>query len=152
LIPGGSAGSTKADRMTSPAWSSCHSSYQIASADMAVEVGKMAQGCAATTKMHFLGDTFKGSQSASNPPQTFKWKAQGKHCYRAYGASASTIKDLDLLIKDSTGAVAGEDSTDDPTPVVLEDGCVCFKADDDASVVVSVGDGNGSYAIQVWSD
>jgi hypothetical protein len=102
--------------------------------------------------MHAVGETFKGTQSAANPPQKFPFKAKARHCYRAYATSASTIKDLDLLIKDSTDAVAGEDSTDDPTPVVLEDGAVCFKEDDQATVVVSVGDGNGAYAVQVWGD
>jgi hypothetical protein len=152
LIPGGSAGSKKADRASNPAWSACHSSFKPASADLGAEVGKMAQGCASVTKMHVVGETFKGHQSASNPPQSFKLKAQAKHCYRAYAAAAGAIADLDLLIKDSEGAVAGEDSTDDPTPVIIEDGAVCFKADDDASVVVSVGSGEGDYAVQVWSD
>ena len=64
----------------------------------------------------------------------------------------TAITDLDLLIKDSTGAVAGEDSTDDPTPVVLENGAVCFKEADNANVMVSVGLGSGTYAVQVWSD
>ena len=152
LIPAGSAGSTKAERMTNPSYSGCHSSYQMASQDTAVEVTKMAAGCAAVTKMHPLGETFKGTQAASSAPQAFAFKAKAKHCYRAYGAAVTAIKDLDLVIKDSTGAIAGEDSTDDPTPVVLEDGVVCFKEDDDASVVTSVGDGAGSYAVQVWSD
>jgi hypothetical protein len=35
---------------------------------------------------------------------------------------------------------------------VLEDGVVCFKQDDAATVVASVGDGSGAYALQVWSD
>lgn len=152
LIPAGSAGSTKADRMTNPSYSACHSSYQLATEDMGVEVAKMARSCAAVTKMHPLGETFKGSQSASAAPQAFAFKAKAKHCYRAYGAAAATIKDLDLVIKDSGGAIAGEDSTDDPTPVVLEDGVVCFQEDDDAKVVASVGDGAGTYAVQVWSD
>ena len=152
LIPAGSAGSTKADRMTNPRYSACHASYQLTSQDIGVEVAKMAQGCAAVTKMHPLGDTFRGTQSAASAPQAFPFKAKAKHCYRAYGAAVATIKDLDLVIKDSTGAIAGEDSTDDPTPVVLEDGVVCFTEDDDASVITSVGDGAGAYAVQVWSD
>ena len=152
LVPAGSAGSKKADRMANPAWAPCHASYKIASQDMSREATKLGEGCAAVSKMHPLGDPFKGSQSASNAAQVFKFKAQGQHCYRAYGASAGGITDLDVLIKDSDGAVAGEDSTDDPTPVVLEDGAVCFKADDDASVVVSVGSGQGDYAVQVWGN
>jgi len=152
LIYGGSAGSKRADRMTNPAWSACHSSYKPASADLGAEVAKMAQGCAAVTKMHPVSEVWKGSQAATSPAQKFKLKVAGKHCYRVYGAGAATITDLDVLVKDSEDAVAGEDSTDDPTPVVLEDGAVCFKQDDEATVVVSVGAGEGAYAVQAWSD
>jgi hypothetical protein len=152
LIYGGSAGSKRADRMTNPAWSACHSSYKAATADLGAEVTKMAQGCAAVTKMHPAADLWKGSQAATSPAQKFKLKVMAKHCYRVYGAAAAGISDLDVLVKDSDDAVAGEDSTDDPTPVVLEDGAVCFKQDDEATVVVSVGAGEGAYAVQAWSD
>jgi hypothetical protein len=43
-------------------------------------------------------------------------------------------------------------STDDPSPVLLEDGAFCFKEADNAVVVVSVGEGKGTYAVQIWSD
>ena len=52
----------------------------------------------------------------------------------------------------TAGAVAGEDSTDAPSPVVQEDGAVCFKTADDATAVVSIGAGSGAYAVQVWGD
>jgi hypothetical protein len=62
-------------------------------------------------------------------------------------------KTLDLVIKDGDGIAAGEDSTDDPSPVVLEDGAVCFTVDDPkATIVVSVGMGGGNYAVQIWGD
>jgi hypothetical protein len=35
---------------------------------------------------------------------------------------------------------------------VLEDGAVCFKSADDATVVVSIGAGSGAYALEVWGD
>ena len=55
-------------------------------------------------------------------------------------------------MKDSASIVVGQDSTDDPSPVVMEDGAVCFSKDDKATVVVSVGMGKGSYAVQIWSN
>ena len=153
LTSSGSAGSKKAERRTNAAWTSCHQSFKPTLADdLSADVDKLAKACADLTKMHLVSETFKGTQSATNVPQSYKFKAQASHCYRAYAAAAPGIKDLDLLIKDSTGAVAGEDATDDPSPVALEDGAVCFSADDDATVVVSVGGGGGNFAIQVWSD
>jgi hypothetical protein len=150
MAPG--SASQKAERRTSPAWAPCHSGFKVdPKADVTTAVDQLAKGCIDTTKMHML-DSFKGSQAAVNLPQSFAFHAEAGHCYRAYAVAASGIQDLDLLIKDSTGAVAGEDSTDDPTPVVQEDGAVCFKTADQASVVVSIGAGGGAYAVQVWSD
>jgi hypothetical protein len=146
------AGSKKAERRVNPAWTPCHASYQVNPAtDLATSVDQMSKGCAATTGMHMI-DSFKGQQAASNAPQIQPLHAQANHCYRVYGVAAATIQDLDVLIKDSTGAPAGEDTTDDPTPVVLEDGAVCFTQADEASIVVSIGAGSGAYALQVWSD
>jgi len=152
LTPAGTAGSTKAERRKNAAWAPCHQSYKLdPNADLATSADQMAKGCADTTRMHLI-DSFKGSQAASNAPQSFHFKAEANHCYRAYGTAAATIQDLDLLMKDSTGALAGEDSTDDPTPVILEDGAVCFKSADDATLVVSIGAGSGAYALEVWGD
>jgi hypothetical protein len=36
--------------------------------------------------------------------------------------------------------------------VALDAGAVCFKEDDDATVVVSIGDGSGAYAVELWGD
>jgi hypothetical protein len=115
-------------------------------------VAAMAKACQAATKMKLIGKTLTGKQSDQQPPQSFPLKAEAKHCYRVYAQAAEGIKDLDLAIKDSTGAIAGDDSTDDPSPVVLEDGAVCYTESDASTVVVSVGMGTGAYAVQVWGD
>jgi hypothetical protein len=99
-----------------------------------------------------VGKPFTGRQSDQDAPQSFPLKAEANHCYRVYAQAADGIKDLDLAVKDSAGAIAGEDSTDDPSPVVLEDGAVCFTEADSATIVVAVGMGKGAYAVQVWSD
>jgi hypothetical protein len=69
-----------------------------------------------------------------------------------YAQASEGIKDLDLAIKDGAGALAAEDSTNDASPVIVEDGAVCFKEADSATVVVSVGLGKGTYALQIWKD
>jgi hypothetical protein len=144
--------SRKAERRANPAWAPCHAGFiPDAKVDVTQSVDQLAKGCTDTTKMHSL-DSFKGSQSAANLPQSFAFHAEAGHCYRAYAVAGAGITDLDLLIKDSAGAIAGEDSTDDPTPVVLEDGAICFKEADNASLTVSIGAGSGAYAVQVWSD
>jgi hypothetical protein len=145
-------GSKKATPKTEGSWATCHQSYVAKNKDVGMDVAAMAKGCAAATKMKLVGKTLTGKQSSEDPPQSFPLKAEAKHCYRVYGQAAEGIKDLDVAIKDSAGAIAGEDSTDDPSPVVLEDGAVCFTESDSATVVVSVGMGKGAYAVQIWSD
>jgi len=152
LTPAAGSASQKAERRSNPAWAPCHATFKVdGSADVVASVDQMAKGCLDTTKMHMV-DSFKGSQKAANLPQSFPFHADANHCYRVYAVAGAGIQDLDLLVKDSTGAVAGEDSTDDPTPVVQEDGAVCFKAADDATTVVSIGAGGGAYAVQLWGD
>jgi hypothetical protein len=99
-----------------------------------------------------IGKPWTGKQSDQEKPQTFSFDARAHHCYRAYAQATDGIKDLDLVIKDSAEVIVGQDSTDDPSPVVLEDGAVCFSKDDKANVVVSVGMGAGTYAVQLCSD
>ena len=52
----------------------------------------------------------------------------------------------------STSATATEDETTDPSPVLAEDGAVCFRVEDYATVVTRVESGKGKVALQVWSD
>jgi hypothetical protein len=145
-------GSTKVTTKNDPAWAGCHQTYEAKNKEVGKDVAAMAKACAAVTKMKLVGKPFKGKQADKDTPQSFPLKAKANHCYRAYAQAAEGIKDLDLAIKDSTGAIAGEDSTDDPSPVVFEDGAVCFKEDDAATVIVSVGMGSGAYAVEVWGD
>jgi hypothetical protein len=135
-----------------PAWATCHQSYEAKKKDVSKDATAMAAGCAKVTKMKLLGKQLTGKQGDQDPPQSFPLKAEANHCYRVYAQASEGIKDLDVSIKDSTGAIAGEDSTDDPSPVVLEDGAVCFKEADAATVIVSVGMGKGNYALEIWKD
>ncbi len=145
--------SKKATKKNDPTWATCHTSYQAKAKDVSKDVAAMAKGCAAATKMKEVGKTLTGKQTDQQAPQSYPLDAKANHCYRVYAQAADGIKDLDVVIKDGDGISAGEDSTDDPSPVVLEDGAVCFTVDDPkATVVVSVGMGGGNYAVQVWSD
>jgi len=144
--------STVATTKTDASWAGCHQSYKAKGKDVAGDVAAMSKSCAAVTKMKLVGKTLTGKQGAEDPPQSFPFDAKANHCYRGYAQASEGIKDLDIVMKDSASIVVGQDSTDDPSPVVLEDGAVCFSKDDKATLVVSVGMGKGSYAIQIWSN
>jgi hypothetical protein len=144
--------STVATTKSDPTWAGCHQSYKAKGKDVAGDVAAMAKGCAAATKFKLVGKTLTGKQGAEDVPQSYPLDAKANHCYRVYAQASEGIKDLDVVVKDSASIVVGQDSTDDPSPVVLEDGAVCFSKDDKAAVVVSVGMGKGSYAVQIWGN
>ncbi len=146
--PTSAVATTKSDA----SWASCHQSYQAKLKDVSKDVAAMAAACKTATKMKLMGKTLTGKQADQDAPQSFPLDAKAGHCYRAYAQASDGIKDLDVVIKDSALIVAGQDSTDDPSPVVMEDGAVCFSKDDKATVVVAVGMGKGNYAVQIWSD
>jgi hypothetical protein len=152
LPPAPAPTSTVATTRSDPSWVSCHRASRARGQDLASAVAAVAGGCAASTQMKLVGTTLTGRQAAEDTPQTFPFEAKGGHCYRVYARAAETIENLDLVVKDSASIAVGQDSTSDPNPVVLEDGEVCFRQDDKASVVVSVGTGKGRYALQIWGD
>jgi hypothetical protein len=77
---------------------------------------------------------------------------EANHCYRVYGLSEDALQDLDIAVIDSAGKWCGEDGSDSPDAVVLEDGLLCFNADDDVKINVAAGSGAGKYAVEVWGD
>jgi hypothetical protein len=143
--------SKKATKKQDASWADCHAKLRLSGSAEAA-VGTMGKACAKVTGMKLHGKTISGKQDAEGQPDKFPLMAQAGKCYRAYAYADKGITDLDLVILDSVGDTAGEDSTDDPSPVVMEDGAVCFKVQDAATVVVSVGAGKGKYALQIWSD
>ena len=142
--------SAVATSKTEPSWAKCHQSFKAKARDVSKDVEAMAKGCEGTTHMKVMGKTLTGSQADSDVPQKFPLEAKEGRCYRVYAQASDGIQDLDVVIKDSAGVIVGQDATDGPSPVVLEDGAVCFSKPDKATLVVSVGMGKGSYALQVW--
>ncbi len=140
-------GSTKATSKNDPSWVACHSSFKAKGKSQAADVAALAKGCAKATKMKMI----KAAASKTGDAQTWPLKAKANKCYRVYVQGADGTK-IDASIKDSTGAVAGAASGDGSTAVVLDDGAVCFKEADSATVAVSVKSGSGGYAVQIWGD
>ena len=112
----------------------------------------MAQGCAALLKMHRIGQPVQGSRQNLDPAQTIPLHVEANHCYRIYGLSEDALKDLDIAVIDSAGKAAGEDGSDSPDSVVLEDGELCFKQADDVKVNVAAGSGGGKFVVEIWGD
>jgi hypothetical protein len=129
----------------------CHNDVKTG-ADLVAGVTAMAQGCASLMKMHQVGQTVQGTRGNLDPAQVIPVHADANHCFRVYGLSEDALKDLDIAMVDSAGKSAGEDGSDSPDAVVLEDGAICFTVADDVKVNIAAGSGSGKFAVEVWSD
>ena len=131
----------------------CHTSSK-GDGDRVAAVTAMAKGCVDSAKMHMVGQASQGENAGTTGKMgtTVPLKAQANHCYRIFGISEATVADFDIAVIDSAGKSCGEDSTDGNEALVLEDGNICFKADDDVSINVAVASGSGKWALEVWSD
>jgi hypothetical protein len=121
-------------------------------ADLVAAVATMAQDCARAMKLHQVGQTVIGTRQHLEPAVAIPLHIDANHCYRVFGAADESLLDLDIAIVDSAGLGAGEDSTDRSSAVVLQDGEVCFSAEEDVTVNVSSGNGGGKFAVAIWAD
>jgi hypothetical protein len=130
---------------------SCHNDVKTGK-DLVAGVTAMATGCAGMSKLHQIGKTVEGTRANLDKAQTIPLHAEANHCYRVYGLSEDALQDLDIAIIDSAGKSCGEDGSDSPDAVVLEDGLICFTQADDVQVNVVAGAGAGKFAVQIWGD
>ncbi len=145
-------GSKHAKTFAHADWGACHNAIH-APADATKTVDAIAQACASITKMHASGAAMTGSQNATtSQPIVYKFHAQAKHCVRVYGAAGPGVKSLVAVVADAAGAEIAEYHTDDTVPFFAPDESICFADESDAQITVSVGIGDGPYALSVWSD
>lgn len=140
--PMGVRGSTRA-RITPDAAADCPETRAAAatSAPPAAALKQLADACQLTvTSPAFAGTLGDGDRAKSWP-----FRAKKGQCYRLVVAHEATLQDVVVLLRDSQGAVAAIG----PEVAVPAGGKVCFDADDDATVLVSVGTGRGAFAVQV---
>jgi len=145
-------GSKRAEKKVVAGAAACVAPPAGPATDPAAEVARIGRACAAATHMHAVAAPIQGKGGQGQPAQAFKFKAEAGRCYRIVAATAPTVKNVELLVVDSDGAVADEARSDEPRVAAAADGAICFKSGDDAQAVVSVGAGDGAFALQIWSD
>jgi hypothetical protein len=130
----------------------CHQAAK--GADLAAQTTAIASACVGPTTMHQVGSptTGEGQASSSTMVKSIPLAAKANHCYRIFGLAEPTVTDFDIAVMDSAGKLAGEDTTDSNDALVLEDGSICFTADDAANVNTAVASGTGKWAVEIWSD
>lgn len=145
-------GSKHAQTRAHTEWEACHAAFHP-TGDPAKAVDVLGIACAAATKARAMGAAMTGTQNAiSSAPITYKFHGQAKHCYRLYGVTGGTIKSLVAVVTDADGAEIAQYHTDDVAPFIAPDEAMCFVDDADAQIAVSVGLGEGPYALSVWSE
>jgi hypothetical protein len=152
--PPAPSGTPESDKVTwkgAASGTKCHTTG--ATGDLATALTATAQACVGAG-MHQVGSptTGQGEASTATMVKTIPLAAKGGHCYRIFGLSEPTVKDFDIAVMDSAGKSAGEDGTDAADALVLENGVICFKADDSANVNTAVASGKGKWAVEIWSD
>jgi hypothetical protein len=149
--PSGSPDSDKVSWKKDAPAKNCHTAKP--SGDYTAAVTAMASACVGPT-MHQLGAATTGTGQASTASMvtTIPLKAKANHCYRVFGLADTTVTDFDIALIDSAGKSAGEDGTDGNDAIALEDGAICFKADDAVNVNTAVASGQGKFAVEIWSD
>ena len=152
LAPAPESKSTVASIRSDESWAACHRRFKAAAHDVSSDVAALARACEKPTKMKLLGKTLTGKQADRDRPQSLPFEARAGHCYRVYAQAEPGVRDLDVAVKDSAGVLVAHDAAHNGSSVVTDDGAVCFRQDDKASVVVSVGLGGGAYAVQIWED
>ncbi len=148
-------GSKHAQRKEHPDWAACHAAFKpnLVGGDPAKAVDALGTACASATKTKSIGAAFTGTQNAiSSQPITYKFHGQAKHCYRLYGVTGGSVKSLVVVVTDADGAEIAQYHTDDVAPFIAPDEAMCFSDDADAQITVSVGIGDGPYALSLWSE
>jgi hypothetical protein len=148
MPPPGVAGSKKAKTKADTTLATCGSAAVPSAKDPADHVKKIGEGCASASKMKPVGSVLRGNQADKEPHQENKFRAEANHCYRLYFSGDENVKDVVIVLRDSSGDVVSEA----PGPAVPESGSTCFTAPDEVSVLIAIGSGKGAWAAQVWGD
>lgn len=103
---------------------------------------KLGSGC----KLQPSSPVLAGTQGDGDPAKEFAFKAKAGHCYRVLTAKDAAILDLVVVLRDGKGDIAATG----PESAVPANGKLCFEADDDTTLQVSIGTGRGAFAVQLW--
>jgi len=91
-----------------------------------------------------------GRQTFADPPARYALDVPpGGGCYRIFATASASVGDLDLLVRDSERPLAG-DLGSDAWPVLPPRGPLCLATEGLYLLEVSVREGAGDYALQIW--
>jgi len=107
---------------------------------------------AATGAIEYVTPATGRLHSKLDRRDTFIVPIRGGLCYRFFGVADSTIKDIDILIEHTGGALVGDDKTVGPVAIIESEKAWCMDKDGVYNFLVQIdGEGEGGYVFGVWA-
>lgn len=148
MPPPGVTGSRKGKERSDAALVSCTGGAKLSAKSPTEHVRRVGEACKTATRMHIVGDTWRGERVDKDAHAEQKIRVEANKCYRVYFATDENVRDAVVVMRDSAGDIV----TESPGPAVPERGAVCFTSSDEVTLLLSVGSGKGAYAAEVWSN
>lgn len=130
-------------------WSDCYAHFSP-SGHARRDLKALTRICGPLGGMHPLSSVVADQTEHDHADRYTFYVDKPGRCYRVYAASDHGIRDLDLLIRDSAGTPVAADLTHDAWPVLPPDEPLCIPRAGLYMLEVSVFQGRGRYAVQVW--
>jgi hypothetical protein len=148
----GVRGSPRVEVRAHDAWTRCSEHFRTDGRDLASNVERLGGGCASATAMKKSGPLLEGNQKATSAAQAHKLGVGKGRCVRVYGVAAESARAWSLVVRDAQGFVAAEALAEGGVAVLPREGALCFGDESAATVTVGIGEGEGRYALQIWTD
>jgi len=130
-------------------WSSCYRGFRPNGIPRS-DLERLTHACGKLGGMRPLTPIVVQYQRAGDPSHRYALDVPpGGGCYRVYAAGDHNVADLDLVVADIRGPLTG-DVTHDTWPVLPPQGPLCLDTPGRYRLEVSVTDGAGYYALQLW--
>lgn len=133
-------------------WVACYQTFKP-EGDAAADLARLTSACGRPTGLAAITPVRVGeTQAAEDAVERFAFLARAGRCYRIFAVGAAEVADLDVAVLDAKGKLAAADLSRDRFPVVPPRGALCVERDGTYTLEVSVAEGSGSYALQVWGE
>jgi len=137
------------DRFGDPFWSACYKSFEP-TADPVSDLDRLGFLCGAPRGYSSVAPIHTGTQQAEDPAERLVFRARKGRCYRLFAIGDGGVRDLDVAILAPDGRIVAADLSRDPWSVVPPRGPWCADEEGPFAIDVSVGDGQGAYALGIW--
>ncbi len=144
-------GSLLVERRAHADWDACSKSV-ARNASAATTLANVTKACGTVTGLHAGPAPATGKSSASTDAVAVPMHVEKGKCVRVYAAASAGVKALVVVVKDASGRPAAIYKADDLDVAIAPPEALCFKETQDATLSVSVGSGDGDYAVQVWTE